>query len=385
MPDNPLSTEARSNEAFNEQQAREEFGGAFIDELKLKQRDWDFKGDWWQLAFLRKCCDRRQKGADEWNEWRAESAKFIHLEHAVLDETHLEKFRLHSAHLEGARLNTAHLEGANLRWAQLTDTSLAGAYLNGAELYAVTMFGTNLSRADLRKADLRHARCVRAHFENACMNGARFGFARLVDCHFAAASMKRTKGLYGPGKAIVSGGDLDMLSADAEQVKFSHWRFACWFRWASIRKFGSLPILGASYTALIAIVVALGGYRWYNNGIAALQVQLASQPAAPQWASRLPELEVPERFGYLILSIVALAIASTLFKFRCPEIVQEYSETNWNRELQKHLIEYRAADYCDAVGRTVCISLYVLGGGYALGYLCRHIWKALMYAWAAAM
>ena len=48
--DNPSLKNEPSQQAYNEPKARDAFGDAFIDKLKLDQKK--FRGDWWQLAFL---------------------------------------------------------------------------------------------------------------------------------------------------------------------------------------------------------------------------------------------------------------------------------------------------------------------------------------------
>jgi len=168
-PDNPSLKNEESKEPYNEQKARDQFGDRFINHLKAKQKE--FRGDWWQLAFLTKNLQEdinkpeikdKDRLAD-WNHWREDqgdtdtnpSYEFIHLEHAELQEAHLENAFLYRAHLEQANLTQAHLQHADLTQAQLEHAELGYAHLEHANLMWSNVMHARLTHVVLDRANVR--------------------------------------------------------------------------------------------------------------------------------------------------------------------------------------------------------------------------------------
>jgi uncharacterized protein YjbI with pentapeptide repeats len=83
------------------------------------------------------------RGAEAWNEWRANRDEMPELSRAGLRGLDLSGFDLSGADLQGAdlrgtnlsgtNLSGAHLGGANFFKAVLDDADIAGAFLNGAQ------------------------------------------------------------------------------------------------------------------------------------------------------------------------------------------------------------------------------------------------------------
>lgn len=114
---------------------------------------------------------------------------------------------------------------------------------------------------------------------------------------------------------------------------------------------------------------------WLNPRLVAAgeRVQeLADNPNAAELA-----LPMPQHFGYLLLALAALAVASGLYKFLCPELVREYSYNRWVRELKNPAIEYYAATYSLKATRYICGALYFVGGLYTVSYLTMRVWEVL--------
>ena len=132
-----------SKQAYNEDKARNDFDGEFIDWLKNEQKK--FKGDWWQLAKLIKNLEDDKKNADikpqerlaDWNKWRKN--EFSKYREENYERTHLENANLRGAHLENAKLRGAHLEKAELIGAHLEKADLSGADLRDAEFSEETI------------------------------------------------------------------------------------------------------------------------------------------------------------------------------------------------------------------------------------------------------
>ncbi|MEX0887560.1 MAG: pentapeptide repeat-containing protein [Phycisphaeraceae bacterium] len=153
---------------FNEDWAREDFGDAFVDRMKKKQRA--FRGDWWLLAMLLRCVESAKaadpEGVDRerlkaWNRGYLErrfsfSGLVAHLDHA---------------NLIGAPLDHAFLQLANLDHAKLVGASLGHAFLRGASLDQANLIGASLDHANLHAASLDHANVLGASLDNANVQG----------------------------------------------------------------------------------------------------------------------------------------------------------------------------------------------------------------------
>lgn len=182
-----------SKDAYNEDAARQAFGGEFVDRLKKNQKT--FTGDWWQLALLVSNLERNNKNpviedryrVADWKAWRrrcgesgVDAYELPHLEHAVLTGVHLEGAELSEAHLEGADLADTHLEQANLMYAYLEYANLVGVHLEHANLTL-----GNLQHADVKSAHLEHADLSEANLEH----------ARVREAGFDRADVRRAEGL----------------------------------------------------------------------------------------------------------------------------------------------------------------------------------------------
>ena len=199
-----------SKQAYNEDKARNDFDGEFIDWLKNEQKK--FKGDWWQLAKLIKNLEDDKKNADikpqerlaDWNKWRKN--EFSKYREENYERTHLENANLRGAHLENAELIGAHLENAKLR----------GAHLEKAEL-----IGAHLENAELRGAHLEKAELIGAHLENAKLRGAHLEKAELIGAHLE--------------KADLSGADLRDAEFSEETILDDARLFQCRLEWSTLK------------------------------------------------------------------------------------------------------------------------------------------------------
>ena len=101
------------------------------------------------------------------------------LQEANLREANLQEADLWKANLQETRLGEANLQEArlgevNLQEALLVGTNLQEAFLRGANLYKANLVGANLHKAGLREANLHKANLWGANLQEAFLLGAEF-------------------------------------------------------------------------------------------------------------------------------------------------------------------------------------------------------------------
>lgn len=230
-PDHLARSDEQSEEAFNDDWVREDFGDAFFRTLLKRHRGKlhphrrhsalreGFNGDWWLYAMLIRCAAaakrRDPKGEDKnrlaaWKEvtdgLSAQGVR-VHLECADLTGAALRRVDLSGAHLEGARMANARLQRARLFWthldrakmnrAHLEHAVLYGAHLGHAELLEAhlehaVLFGANLGHANLREAMLGHANLREARLEHASLIYAHLEHTSLFWAHLEHAAFKES-------------------------------------------------------------------------------------------------------------------------------------------------------------------------------------------------
>lgn len=125
-----------------------------------------------------------REGVGAWNEWRVDKRRVPDLSEASLKGMNLrgaDFFRagLHGANLQGADLSLADLSQASLSMADLTGancsrTDFSEAHLADAIFRGVDLTGADLSDADLSQIDLSWAKLNDADFYSAFLWGATF-------------------------------------------------------------------------------------------------------------------------------------------------------------------------------------------------------------------
>ena len=185
----PADHPARSDESLgtpcNEDWAREDFGGRFIEKLKTVQNK--FSGDWWALALLIRCIESARIN-DPHGECGERFAIWLEFFRS-LDQNevpiHLEYASLVCADLQYAFFEAAHLENAFLELANLERASLWYAHLEYADLWAA-----NLKNADIRHANLTHAYLKLAKIEHATLESAQIRHTDLEHARLEHADLR---------------------------------------------------------------------------------------------------------------------------------------------------------------------------------------------------
>jgi len=300
----------------------------------------------------------------------------------MFQSSELPAVTLRSADLSGARFQNAKMPGAVAEDAVFDHVQMEGIGLDSAILKRASFRGANLHGAKLERAN-----CERATFANAILKQAHVSEADFTRATFQKANLKeaavrnvvfgKAEGLFGKDRA-----SLDQMK-DTEWVVVGAERD---ITWEVIRSVGSLAIFSASGLSLAAILIYAGAARWFNAHLKAFWSELNERGPSNGWAGFVPgPLEMPTHLAVLLVAILVLAAASLMFRFCCPAPIKECTELQWVRALQAPRLEYLAAKYSRPGWRYLTAVLYVLGGGYIVGYAVWRIWITLNFAITAGL
>ncbi len=130
-------------------------------------------------------------GYAEYADWRRSATGWGYIEYLeYTDCTRLDGMNLSNTSLKGASLNGAQLREVNLRMASLDSASFIGADMSGADLRESSVEGANFSGATLTGASLSFARGDAVNFSNARLTAADFGDALLKAATFHSAMLQ---------------------------------------------------------------------------------------------------------------------------------------------------------------------------------------------------
>lgn len=206
---------------------------------------------------------------------------------------------------------------------------------------------------------------VNARFYRCDMRRAALSAANIRSClHFV-----RSRGLWGHDRVSVHG------VSDQETTAVFHHRLD-FPTWARLQVVGSTRLMSVSWFGVIGLVAYAGLLRWYNNQITAFQDNSDGGVVGESWAAHLKQLPVPGEFGWLLLSIISIALAATIFVWRCPDVVKLSSRLGWSTLSGKQDMEYQGAAYDRWVARWSCAVGYSCGL-YAVYYLIGRIVRSV--------
>jgi hypothetical protein len=136
--------------------------------------------------------------------------------------------------------------------------------------------------------------------------------------------------------------------------------------WAKLRAFGSLPFFGLSYGGTALILFLLSVVDHYNLQIGRLKAKADSGDtfgALQSFVDRLNPLSLNWETPILLLGAVLLMIASTIYAWKCPSRIKEFSLERWTNELGKSAINYVPLTWRDSGWRWFC-GIYFLAGSF---------------------
>lgn len=261
----------------------------------------------------------------------------------------------------GEANNPYHFRGADLRRLDLTDhweeVDFRGADMRDALLSGASFVRCNLSFTRLERATM--------------LNGTgRF----IRGCRLVGAT-----GLFGDERATWGRFVLD----EGHPSEFQRWGVGRWWgdapNWRHLAFIGGLPIFGVSNVALFGILAYAGFVEWYNRQFARVVVRMPEgADSTRDFLAHLGPLPAPSHLANLLIILLGLLAASTVYRVRCPDETKEFSRAGWERQ-GGEMIQYLSALYSRPLERWMCGVLYVVFGGWAALYLLRRVVAAMVF------
>lgn len=238
---------------------------------------------------------------------------------------------------------------------------LDGVSLDGARLGA--MLVNNIVARNCKWRGIRFQRDCQV--DQSSLLACDFAGTDFSDCFMRrstidGSSFTRCKHLHGRHGLSVEG------LRGAEKACYSHpWDFCSW---SLVRVVGALPLFGASYVGIVAIITWSFIVQWYNGQIYQFKEMHPSIEKTPV-IDYLRTLPVSREMGLMLVALFLLAIGATMYRLLCPEIVAEYTENQWTNELRHERFTYRVHAFRRPIARWLCGLLIVSGGSWVLIHL----------------
>jgi hypothetical protein len=311
------------------------------------------------------------------------TAEGVRFEDCQLNHANLDKGSFTQAVFKQCNLERASVEQAKLRSADFSNARVPLTVFQKADLRETTFdncdgHSCQLTEADLTRASLYRARLAGANLDKASVAGVNF-----LEADLTSVSLRDVKG-------VTHAKNLERVDLRPDARYFETCERGWWERncdWESLRRIGNLPLFAISYTALLLIPLYVYAVAAYNQ-----KVELARdwagkvghshagkfEPALGQFAEvtqdKLKPLPTSWRTWLAFISTVLLAIASTIYRLRCPDRVQEFTRTKWCDELRHSLLHYWPLSWRERWVRIPCGSLYVVGGVLGLSLILVKLW-----------
>lgn len=356
------------------------------------------------------------QGVESVNKWRAK--------HSKIDVLDLANTDLSGKSFAGIKFGPVSLENAQLAGATFDDCVLHEANLRNSKVQNSVFTKVQFDRAKLDDADFSHANFKDCNFAGAGIEGTGFAYAKFVRCHFSTKFIRADlansqfincnfeggrfrecdvsqtrfhgtnltqirierllnvhtcKGLEDAVRAAEDGQNEGIESCEVPW----HARLLGWER---IRAVGKLPVFGISYFAIIAIPVGMYAIARYNHFVDfVVSVQQSTggldDGAFGSHISSPYHIQTPSQMLYALVSAIALAVASTLYHFVCPDRIKEFTREQWTNQLGKQLIQYLPYSWRHQSVRWLCIGLYAVGGTLGLWVLVTKMGRAAVFVW----
>lgn len=248
--------------------------------------------------------------------------------------------------------------------------SLAHGHFESCNFAYADLRGCNLSDCRFRNCDMRCVRFDRATLSNALIS----------NCNLCGAL-----GFFG-SERVLGWPKFDYLLEAPS--RFQRWGHDTWYgdfpAWTFLKHFGELPLFTASNVALVALLGYAAIGQWINDGMQRATHRInelaldASSPTISEILSTIPKTPTPPQFGYLLLAIVGLIVASIMYKSRCPEVISTFRRIQ-REEKSAQVLEYNSANYAFPLWRHICGMLYLVAGSYSVLYLLVRVYSAVSF------
>lgn len=316
---------------------------------------------------------------DEWNKFKSKaitnnvhlSDGRIDLNEVCLSNFDLSGYDLSSVCFRGAALHNANLTGADLSNSVLTKAQLYGTILektfgkiyqaiqtkfdnktvfkntkifeDSSEFSHCVFIGANLRNIDFRNKSLRHS-----SFTNADVRGCNFRKSNLSGTFWEGTKIDATTDFY-----LSQWQDHDLVNDKSDTMKYVGLDKV--INWKFFRALKQIPIFQISSSFLLVFVyLTLTADYLEENG--------------------LLEAGIPLSLIWLIAGSFCLLIGSLIFNAKSPEVVRDFTESEWVYAHNHPRQLYRSASLKKQYSLIAALFFLVLGGGILF---VRLVWPAI--------
>ena len=156
------------------------------------------------------------------------------------------------------------------------------------------------------------------------------------------------------------------------------------FSWSKLRGFGGLPFFGFSYVGTALILFLLSVIDSYNAQIRSFNEWAGSDQSTGSF-SYLPKhfhaIDLDWQTPSLLLGAALLIVASTIYAWKCPERIKEFSLERWTNELGKEAINYVPLTWRNPILRVVCGACFYAGSTITAVVLVVRLGQGFSQAW----
>jgi hypothetical protein len=232
---------------------------------------------------------------------------------------------------------------------------------------------------------------IRSNFSDTQLTDVAFAYGQMIKASFSSntvfdnVTLSKVTGLdtsrrlhdvnVAPGDRLALQLQLDVQIQGAPVGWLS--RFSSW---KMLRGFGKLPFFGFSYTALGGIVTGMFLLSVFNEQVAHWKgLAEATGGTFALLASHLQPIQIPSLYFLLLVSLVLLAVASTIYAFSCPAKIKEFSYDQWIHELRRPAIQYLPLGWQLPIPRVICMVCYCAGAAGAVAVFLVKLYKVGEY------
>lgn len=304
------------------------------------------------------------------------------MKNCIIKSTNMQQATLSNAVLDGSTLHSINcpminLENVSLIGCEIKHLTTSRARLRKASFSSSTMRNCSFSDSTMNYTNMRGCTIAGTHFRDTTLKYASLRDAHINDstfmgCTFTGVDIQSIHGAHGSHHATFSG----LIGEESLIYKASKASAT----WSVLRFLGALPLFGFSYSAVIFLCVWIKVVQSVNGYIES--VRGSELTTRHSWVAELPEIELPEHMGYTLVSLLVLALATTLYKVMCPSIIQESSPTRWAIDLGQPLIVYRAQECAWGYLRYAVLAMYIVGVTWTLYNFAMRLMEALAAVFA---
>jgi len=191
----------------------------------------------------------------------------------------------------------------------LENADLSHSHFKNCLVYSGALRNTFMANGSFQSCEFRGVRFERTSLQGANLTGSTFSY-----CVFDKADLRNVR----------FDRDHDCRHDGTETVQFEpRW---IGFGWGFIRQLGQLPLFGISWLALATSLTTIITIGKLNS---TKVLSILDYP-----------IEYPERITLMLISSLFLVFGSSIYRYRCPKKIQEYSETEWVYTLNQPRLIY---------------------------------------------